>query len=449
MAGALEIYKLLPKTNCGECGLPTCLAFAMRLVSKNVVITECPYIVDEARSKLENASILPIKKVTINFNENKLVLGGEDVFYRHEKTFNNQTAISIKVSDLDQLNQQIVKIKEYKISRLAENLTTELISIFNDSKEKENFLQTVKLVQAKLSKPVILHSVEPVNIDYVLTELNLKEVIIGSLNEDNKAEMLEIAKKHNSTLIVSSNKNLTSLISLADEAKEEGIENILLDCTAETPFETIRNQINLRWKAVREKDYKYGFPIISFPFRYFDGEPLKETITACLSIIKYSSLVVLNTSSMNHIVPLLILRQNIFTNPQKPIQVDPKLYSIGEVNENSPVFITTNFSLTYFTVSSDIESINIPSYLLVVDTEGTSVLTAFAGDKINEDKIAKAIEDSKLDDLVNHKKIIIPGYLSPLSSKITDKSGWDVLVGPMDSSDIISFINSVWRDKID
>ena len=449
MSNTLDYYKLLPKTNCGECGSPTCLAFAMRLAQKNASASDCPSLSDDIKTQLDEATLPPIKELVTRRGKEEIHIGGETVFYRHEKKFCNETVFCIAISDLDSEEVVSRKVQMKSIERLADNLSTNMIALCNDSKEKEPYIKLVRYIQKTTNMPLCLLCEDMVVLESALEELPNNQAIIGFGTENSIQKISQLAEKYRTSIILSSQKGIEGLAELEVIAKEHGIKDLILDCTGKNIHETIENQILLRWNAVYNKDRRYGYPIISFPLKHAQDDFAQEIVLAGLLTIKYSSIVVLSDNVLNQLVPLLVLRQNIFTDPQKPIQVDPGVYTFGEVDGNSPIFLTTNFSLTYFTVSNDIESSGYPGYLLVIDTEGTSVLTAYAADKLSAEKIAEAIANENLASKVNHKSIIIPGFLSPLSSEIEDASSWKVLVGPTDSAEIGYFLNKFWRTKVD
>lgn len=445
MSNTLDYYKLLPKTNCGECGLPTCLAFAIRLAQKNAKAAACPHLTEELKTQLNNATLPLVREVVIRSDEGEIHIGGETVFYRHEKKFYNQTIICLAISDLDSQETIDKKIQMKSIERLAEKLSTNMIALFNDSKEREPFVQLVQYIQKKVTTPICLLSEEPEYLEEAINLICDSRVIIGFGKKENIQKVLHLAIKYQVAVVLSSKEGIKGLAYLEAIAKEKGVSDLILDCTGKNAIETLQIQILLRWKAVYEKNRTFGYPIISFPFYFSPEDFSKEILLAGLLTIKYSSIVVVSDNDLNQLVPLLVLRENIFTDPQKPIQVNAGLYTFGNVDKNSPVFLTTNFSLTYFTVSNDIESSGCPSYLLVIDTEGTSVLTAFAADKISAEKITEALVSVNLRKKVDHRTIIIPGFLSPLSSEIEDASSWKVLVGPTDSAEISLFLKKFWE----
>jgi acetyl-CoA decarbonylase/synthase complex subunit gamma len=452
MANALELYKLLPKTNCGDCGYQTCLAFAMRLASAKVKPEECPHLSDEAKATLLGDAAPPVKDVEIGQggNPSSITIGGELVFYRHEKKFVNETGFCIAIHDTDSREIIDQKLKEKSMTRLAQKLATNMIAIFNSSGNVEPFISCIKKVIEDSSYPLILYSKKTTCLEKAIEVTAGRRPLVGPVTEENFQQLKPLLKSHACPVIISISDKTPSYLETNPFFRRvtgAGIADIVLDCSGKTALETLHNLVTLRWKAVKEEKKEYGYPTICFPSRFSNGQSLQEITLAGLMSIKYGSIVVLEDYNLNHLIPLFVLRQNIFTDPQKPIQVTPKLYSIGDVTESSPVFLTTNFSLTYFIVSNDIESSEVPSYLLIVDTEGTSVLTAYAADKINASIIKKSFEATQLEEKVSHRKIIIPGYLSPLSAKIEEETGWDILVGPTDSGDIASYLEQKWRSN--
>jgi len=449
MTGTLELYKLLPKTNCGKCGVPTCLAFAMQLTANNISPEKCPYLLPEIKEKLLSAALPAVKQLSLG-QEPSLLLGGETVFYRHEKKFNSPTKIAIAIFD-DEPHEVITSKLEVKgIERLNETLATDLVAVIKTTTEpSEAFLELVKIVSTSSHNHVLLYCKKISLLKKALALLEGKGCILGPISEENKAEILAEPSLKKLGIILSSNKGLEGIASLSQECLAAGFKNIILDCSASSVRETLELQAQARWQAVREKHQLLSYPIIGFPYKFARGVATRETLIAGCMLLRFASIIVLQNNVLNHLVPLLVLRQNIFTDPQKPIQVSAKLYEFGNVSPESPVLLTTNFSLTFFTVSTDIDTCDIPCYLLVINTEGTSVLTAYAANKINEKTIAEGIKKAHLDQLVAHRKLIIPGFLSPLSAKIEEETGWDVLVGPIDSSDIGSFLKTKWRRNND
>jgi acetyl-CoA decarbonylase/synthase complex subunit gamma len=437
----LDIFKLLPKTNCGDCGVPTCMAFAMKLAQKKAELSECPHASDEAKATLGAASEPPIRVIKVG-GANALEVGGETVLFRHEKTFFHQTGIAIELNASDGVATNLDKIKEIAdltIERVGEELAADLFFISGDAASKDNFLATVKAVKEHSNKGIILNCPD---------EELLKEGL-DIAKDDRPAVLLKeapsenifgLAKSFEAGLILTA-KSFEDLVEQTTAAKEAGINNLILNLETNGLGSHIQNNIILRRSALKQSFKPFGYPL----FRYIDGENAYDILAkASAEICKYGSIIVLPEYDKALLYTLFTLRQNIFTDPQKPIQVDAKVYPIGDPTPESPVFVTTNFSLTYFMVSGEIENSGTSAHLVITDTEGQSVLTAWAAGKFVGEKIAKFIKDVKLEEEVKTRKIIIPGLVAQISGDLEENlPGWEVIVGCQEASDIGSFVKNV------
>jgi acetyl-CoA decarbonylase/synthase complex subunit gamma len=435
----LEIYKQLPKKNCGECGVPTCLAFAMALASGKAALDTCPYVTAAAREALDSASAPPIK--AIKFGKDS-VLGDETVLFRHDKTFYHPTTLLIYVSDKlndKELEAKLEEIKGLEFERVGLQYTIDGVAIVNDSNDASLFAKVAATVAKSTDISLLLLSDDPQAVKAALAPLVSRKPLIGAATADNYEAMVNLAKE-NSVPVILRAEGLDALNDLVEKAQALGYKEFVLDPGSRTPVETLANLTHLRRLAIKKKFRPFGYPVIAFTS---NPEPLEEIMEATVYVAKYASAVVLKTSVKSHILPLMTLRQNIYTDPQKPIQVEPTLHSVGNVNENSPVYITTNFSLTYYSVEGEVETSKIPSYILPIDTDGTSVLTAYAAGKFEPEKIAEAMVACGIADKVKHRKVIIPGYVAVISGKLSELSGWKVVVGPRESSGIVSFSKSL------
>jgi len=439
---ALDIYKLLPKTNCKKCGSPTCLAFAIRLLAKKGSLEECPYVSDEAKKILTEASEPPIRTIVVGPENKRKELGGETVLFRHEKRFYHSTAVAISVTDnlLDsQLKERLSQIKKLRFERVGQELNVDLVAIFNESKDTKKFLHTVKLCFSETGMGLILISNNLEALKEVVTGVKEVRPIIYSANESNLDEFLNFAKTNSLPLVLKGG-DLESTLKLSENIVNKGYKELILDVTEESFAQTLQNLTILRRLSILKNFRPAGFPLICFTKK---KEKYLETLEAATFIAKYASIVVVNFLELEEHLPFLTLRQNIYTDPQKPVTVEPKLYEFGSVGRASPLLVTTNFSLTFYTVSPEIENSKIPSYLLVTDTEGMSVLTAWAAEKFTAESIAKAIKDANVEEKLDHRKVIIPGYVAILSGKLGDLSGWQVIVGPKEASGIPKFLKQL------
>lgn len=440
----LEIYKHLPKTNCKKCGFPTCLAFAMALAGKKTSLDKCPDITEEAKLALESASQPPMATVTIGKGENQVEIGGETVLFRHEKTFYHPCAIGITLSDSlekEKILERIEKVNKLKFERIGMFLQVNLIAISNDSNNQDRFSDAVKAATEKSNLPLILISNNSQALEAGLKICAERKPLIYSAKEDNQETMVGLAKKYSCPLVIYG-KNLEELDSLSQKIVASGIKDVVLDLGTRNLGGSIQDFTQLRRLALKRGYRPFGYPVIAF----VNGNgPYQEVSMAATYIAKYANIVVLDRIEPEEILPLITLRQNIYTDPQKPIMVEPKLYEVGTPNENSPLLVTTNFSLTFFTVQPEIEASKVPSYLLIVEAEGLSVLTAWAAEKFTPEGIAEAMKKAEVEKKLSHKKIIIPGYVAVMKAKLEDESGWEVLVGPKEGSGIPKYLKGTWQ----
>lgn len=437
----LDIFKLLPRTNCGDCDVPTCMAFAMKLAQKKAELSECPHASEEAKATLGAASEPPIRLVKIG-GAHSLEVGNETVMFRHEKTFFHQTGIALELRTSEGEEKLLAKIKEiegYTVERVGEELQSDLFFISHDSKDREDFLRTIKIVKENSNKGIILDCPD---------EELLREGI-EILKDDRPAALLkkelqdndiELAKDNNVNLILTG-RSFSDLEKQAERARNSGVNNLILNLESRNIGHQLQDNTILRRSALKKHFKPFGYPL----FTYIQAENEFDLLAkASMLLCKYGSIIVLPEYDKAMLYTLLTLRQNIYTDPQKPIQVDPKVYPIGEPTPESPVFVTTNFSLTYFMVSGEIENSGISAHLVVAEAEGQSVLTAWAAGKFGGETIAKFIKDIKLEEQVKTRKIVIPGLVAQISGDLEEHlPGWEVIVGCQEASDIPSFVKSV------
>lgn len=441
---ALEIYKYLPKKNCGECGVPTCLAFAMQLASLKTQLEKCPYASEESKLKLAESAEPPIRLVKLGVGENEVAIGDETVLFRHDKTFNHPTVYALAINDtepLEEIKKEVELANNCRIERVGQLLKLDALAIRCASNDRQKFSEVIKLVQENTKLSLILMSNKPEIMESGLKQSSAQKPLIYCAISDNFDAMLNLAKTYKCPLAVSAS-NLEELANLTQKAKAQGFNDLVIDFRAKDLKEALEILTTIRRLAIKKSFRALGYPVITILDREDELEAFSE---ASIYTMKYSSIIVFNKLDWATLLPLLTLRQNIFTDPQKPIQVKSGIYEIGKPNEHSPVFVTTNFSLTYFTVAGDIEKSKIPSWLLVADTEGLSVMTAFAADKFTPEMVAKLIEDTGIKGKVAHNKIIIPGMVARMTMKLKELTGREVLVGPRDSSGIPSYLREVGK----
>ncbi|MDH4101214.1 MAG: acetyl-CoA decarbonylase/synthase complex subunit gamma [Nitrospirota bacterium] len=434
----VEIFKLLPKTNCKECGVPTCLAFAMKLAAKQASLDQCPYASDEAKKVLGAAAEPPIRVVTIGTGDNAVKMGDEVVLFRHDKKFFNPTAIALAVNDDDaNIDAKVAAVKNSVIERVGQFLRVNAITVIDKSGDAAKFAAVVaKVVAADI--PVILHTKNAAVAEAGVKSAAGKKPMIYAADESNAEAMAGVAKAGGASLAITA-KGLDALTALSEKVKGLGVDDIVLDSGARTAKEMIHDYTMIRRAAAKKNFKPLGYPVIGFACR--DNAQAETAITA-VGIMKYASLVVVNSIEKWQNIALFTLRQNIFTDPQVPMQVEEKIYKIGEPDANSPLMITTNFSLTYFIVAGEVENSKVPCWLAIMNNEGLSVLTAWAAGKFTAGNIAKFINEIGADKVVGHKELIIPGYVSVLSGSLEDKlgGGWKVVVGPREANQLPAFL---------
>jgi acetyl-CoA decarbonylase/synthase complex subunit gamma len=439
----VEIFKLLPKTNCKKCGFPTCLAFAMKLAQRQASLDLCPDVSDDARQKLGEASAPPVRPIVLGAAERALKMGEETVLFRHEKRFVNPCVFALEVKDTltdGEIKNKIEEVLQSEIDRVGQKLRIDAIALINDSADVNRFESAASVIASSTYPiPVILCTTNPQAAESAVKMFADKKPIIHGMNSENIEAMAAVAKTWKATLGVSAT-GLEELVHLTEKARSIGIEDMVIDSGARKAKEIQERNTLIRRSAVKKNYKPLGYPVITFAQR---EDSLFETLIASIGIAKYSSIIVLSSIEKWKNLALFTLRQNIYTDPQVPMQVEQKIYKIGEPTTESPLFITTNFSLTYFIVSGEIENSKTPGHLAVMDCEGLSVLTAWAAGKFTASKIAQFIKESGIENQIQHRELIIPGYVSILSGSIEDKlEGWKITVGPREANGIPAFLKS-------
>lgn len=440
----LDIYKLLPKTNCRECGFVTCLAFAMQLAKRQVPADKCPHLSEEAKRALESASRPPIRLVTIGDGEEGLKIGNETVMFRHEEKFHHPCGLGFIIEDNlkdEQILKIIDKINALSFERVGVLLCPNLIAI-RQNKDKNRFTQVVKMVSEHTNLGIVLMSNEPQAQKEALKISSLKKPLIYCLNKDNYQDYSQIACEFKVPIVVYS-QDLSELSDITQKLINQGIEDLVLNTGKKDIAESIWDLTQIRRLSLHRADRSFGYPCIVVIEDCVDA--FQEVLVAATYISKYAGIILIKGTQIWQVLSLLTLRQNIYTDPQKPLQVESKIYPIGNTNEQSPVLITTNFSLTYYTVLGEVEASKIPSYIITTDTEGMSVLTAWAAEKFTPDTIAATLDKVEIKDKISHHRLIIPGYVAVMSGDLEEKSGWQVIVGPKEASGITPFLKNLPR----
>lgn len=439
----LQIFKLMPKTNCKDCGHPTCLAFSMALAASKTTLDTCPHVSEEAKESLGAASAPPVAKIIMGKGEKAREMGDETVLFRHEKRFFHPTCISVSIADdLDEasFNERLSQINDLKFERVGEHVSIDAISLEYRSGDPEVYAAKAKIVSEKGDFAAILTCSDAYALEKALDVCASDVPLIYGANSDNYDTIANIAKKYDCPVVVYAS-TLDELSSLSEKVGAI-TKKIVLSTTSNELVQTLADLTQIRRQAIRKKVRPLGYPSLAC---VCGKDPYAQVADASVFISKYGSIVVMDTCEKSHILPLCALRQNIFSDPQKPAQVEPGAFAVGEADENSPVYCTTNFSLTYYTVEGEISSSKIPSWLVAVPTDGTSVLTAWAAGKFTGERIAEFIGETGLSEKVNHKNLVIPGHVAVLKAPIEENSDWKVIIGPNEASALPAFAKSQFQ----
>jgi len=437
----VEIFKHLPKTNCKKCGFPTCLAFAMKLAAKQATLDDCPDASEEAKSFLGAASEPPIKGVTIGAGDKALKVGEETVMFRHEKKFVNPCGLALAIKDTDgDLEAKAESVQNSEMDRVGQMLRVELVALINDSGDAAKFAEAAEKVAAKAPDAgIVLCTTDSAAAEAAATKLKGKAPMIYGANADNHEAMVGVAKGTGASLGVVAD-SVEAVAELTEKIKGMDFKDMAIDPSPKSPKEMLEAYTIIRRAALKKDVKAVGYPIVSL---CMDDDPDMEMAKASIAVAKYGSIVVLNSIESARAVALIALRQNIYTDPQVPMQVSQDIYQVGEPSADAPLMITTNFSLTYFIVLGEVENSKVPSWLAVMDVEGLSVLTAWAAGKFTASKIAQFINESGVADKVTHKELIIPGYVAVLSGALEDKlPGWKITVGPREANALPAFLKN-------
>jgi len=439
-----EIVKMLPgKRPCKDCGFPTCFAFAMKLASGGTTVDKCPYLSEEVKDKLLDALAPPIKLVTVGSGENSVKIGNEEVIYRHEKTFVHPPGIALLISDKEdkvKIEDKIKKLKELQFPWVGVNLEADLLALNFESGDKDKFLALVKKAYDATDLGMVLIS-EDMDALFAARDICAdKHPLIYPITKENIDEAIPKIKE-NLTPVGLRGKSVEALIPLTNKLKDAGIEEIVLDPGSKNLLEAIRDQTFIRKAALKQGFKPLGYPTIGFPcFLAKDG--LKEKLVGSALLNKWAGIIVFSDFDQYSLLPLLVQRLNIYTDPRFPMAVEEKYYEVGEPDEYSPVLVTSNWALTYFLVSSAVEATKVPAYVCVKDAEGLGVLTAWAAGKFSGDSVGTFIKKCGIEDKVKHRKLIIPGKVARIKGELEDALDlkWEIIMGPRETTGIGAFL---------
>ncbi|NUQ61222.1 MAG: acetyl-CoA decarbonylase/synthase complex subunit gamma [Pirellulales bacterium] len=438
----LEIYKHLPKTNCKDCGFPTCLAFAMKVATKQVALEKCTHITAAGAAALESASRPPIQLVVIGAGEAEVKIGNETQLYRHEEKFHRPTAVAVRISDaLDEAAQagRAEAIRKLVFERVGMQIRANLAAVDNESGDAARFEKAAKLASEKSGRAVVLISAKAANLRRAAAALSGQRPLLFITDPTEAEAAARIAKDEKCPLAIRAG-GVEALAEVAPKVAAAGVEEIVLDPGTRCVKATLDALTKIRRAAL--KNFRaLGYPTVALTSAV---DPTMQAVEASTYVAKYAGIVVTDAIEPWQILPVLTTRQDIYTDPQKPVAVEPRLYEVGGVSAESPVLVTTNFSLSYYSVEGEVEASRVPAYILAVDTEGTSVLTAWASDKFNAESITKALKKSDIEKRLSHRKLVLPGFVAVLSAGVEDESGWSVMIGPKEASGLPNFLKKQW-----
>ena len=434
----LDIFKLSPKKNCKECGSPTCMAFCMKVAQGAVPITKCPYMSEEAVALLSEATAPPMKTIEVGTHK----LGGETVMMRHEKTLVNRNLFAATLAtDMDDaaIDARIEGIKKVDYERIGEREMVECVFV-HDAGDSAKFVELCKKAAALPDRTVIIDTKDIDTAKAAVEAIKDNKPILNGANKDNFAAMSEIAKAAGLVLGVSG-KDLSELHDTVAELEKAGNKNLILDVTAPTIKETFANAVLVRRTAIKDGDRTFGYPSIVNLGVLCDHNEHLETALASMFVVKYGSIIVMDKIGYAEALPLYGLRQNIFTDPQKPMKVAPGIYPINGAGPDDPCAQTDDYALTYILVSGELERSKIPVNLLITDASGMSVLTAWAAGKFSSTSVKKFFDEFDIASKINNRTLIIPGKVAVMKGEIQDKlPEWNVVVGTREAVELVKFL---------
>ncbi len=459
----LEVYKFLPQTNCGDCGEATCMAFASHMIDRSLKLEDCPPLLEDKFKKkyLKLAELLApeIREVIIGTGEHAVSVGGDDILYRHQLTFFNQPALAVDVWDTmseDELTERIKFINEYKKFYVGRFLKLDMVAIRSTSGDPDKFKQAVTSVAGNTELPLILCSLDPKVLKAGLEVVADRKPLLYAATKDNWQDVADMVMEYDVPLVLFSPDDLDTLKSLAATFLEMGREDLVLDPGTNPQGKPLResfeNFLMIRRAGIKEGQHEIAFPLLAVPMTAYlaNDDPVSasywETVLASVFTVRYGDIMILHSIEPYALLPEMHIRDTIYTDPRKPVKVDPKVYEVGSPDKDSPVFVTTNFALTYYTVESDLASNDIDCYLLATDTDGLGVEAAVAGGQMTGQKVSDEFKRIGFDfsEMTAHNTVILPGLAARLQGDMEDASGLKVKIGPPDSGRIPGWMEKNW-----
>ncbi len=433
----LDIFKLSPKKNCKECGSPTCMAFCMKVAQGAVSIDKCPYFSDDAKAMLNEQTAPPMKTIAVGDHK----LGGETVLFRHEKTLVNKNLYAVSVCtgmSAEDADKKLSELQKVDYERIGERMYVEFVFVANKQSDPAVYAELVKKAAAT-GRDLIL---ECWDVECAKAALAVagKNVILDGATPENCEAMNAVAKEAGVVLGVHAD-NLSDLYDTVKKLEAAGNKNLVLDVTGKTAKETLANAVLVRRTAIKDGDRSFGYPSIVNLGVLCNHDEHLETALAAMFVVKYGSIIVMDKVGYAEALPLYGLRQNIFTDPQKPMKVAPGIYPVNGAGPDDPCALTVDFALTYFLVSGELERSKVPVNLLITDASGMSVLTAWAAGKFSSTSVKKFFDEFDVASKINNRTLIIPGKVAVMKGEIQDKlPEWNVVVGTREAVELVKYL---------
>ncbi|MEG1524611.1 MAG: acetyl-CoA decarbonylase/synthase complex subunit gamma [Clostridia bacterium] len=443
----LDIFKLTPKTNCKDCGSPTCMAFAMKVAQGAMSLDKCPHLTDDVKSQLSEATAPPMKSIKIGTGHNEHTLGGETVLFRHEKTLVSKNLFAVSVCtcmDDAKADKILAEIPHVDYERIGERMYVELIHVkcANPSTDKEHFFTLIKKASA-LGRCLVLECDCPDVANEAVSLVAADKPVLLGANPDNWESMNAVAKQAGIVLGVSA-PSLSELYDTVAKLEAAGNKNLILDVGTTSIKDAFANAVQIRSAALKNNDRTFGYPSFVNVGKLAPDDAVTQAALASIFTLKYGSIIAMGGMTYAEALPLYGLRQNIFTDPQKPMKVAPGIYPMNGADENAPCLTTVDFALTYFVVSGEIERSAMPVNLLISDAGGYSVLTAWAAGKLSASSLKRYFDEFEIENKIKNRTLVIPGKVAVLKGEIEEKlPGWKIVVGPNEAIQVVKFLKNL------
>ena len=438
----LDIFKLTPKKNCKQCGSPTCMAFAMKVAQGSVSIDKCPHMSAEALATLSESTAPLMKTITVGAGATEHKLGGETVLFRHEKTLVNRNLFAVNLCscmDDSEIDAKIDEMKKVDYERIGEREYVEFLFLNYAGNGADKYVALVNKAMAA-ERALVLNCADADVAKAALDVCKAGKPILNGANRDNLDAMNAVATAAGVTLGVTG-ENISEIYDNIKALEGKGNKNLIVDCTGKDAKETFANAVMVRRGNLKDQDRSLGYPSIVNLAKIADGDVHMQTALASAFTLRYGSIIVMEKITYAEALALYGLRQNIFTDPQKPMKVEPGIYALNGADENSVCSLTVDFALTYFLVSGEYERSKCPVNLLITDASGMSVLTAWAAGKFSAGTIKKFFDEADIENKIKSRTLIIPGKVAVMKGEIEAKlPGWNVVVGPMEAVQLVKFI---------